>query len=333
MNISDNIHISNDHKELLPLIKGKKLFSVIDKNVVPFIPEGIIPSENRFFLHASESRKSLEMVQELTSWLLEAGADRDSFLLAVGGGITTDITGFTASIYKRGIPFGLVPTTLLAQVDAAIGGKNGVNVNHYKNMLGSFALPQFVYINPHYTFSLPDGVWHCGLAEMIKTFMIADGSLFEKVVRLYPSFRKDEASLTDFIRAAINIKCSIVEQDFKEIGLRRVLNLGHTFGHAIEKYDVSVMHGEAVAIGTILASKISLNLGLLPLETYQQIVEGFHIIGLPTVSPIALRALFEAISKDKKMVDGKICFILPTSIGSVTCEMLSIEQLKSLCDE
>lgn len=333
MNAADNIFITLNKADLYTAIKGKKVFAIIDRNVADYVPKDIVSPEKCYYLTSSESRKTIEAVEDISEFLIEQGADRDCFLLGIGGGITTDIVGFTAAVYKRGVHFGLLPTTLLAQVDAAIGGKNGINVQHYKNMLGTFNTPDFVVINPKYTFTLPDGIWHCGLAEMVKTFLIADRVRYDFVVAQYPDFRENERVLTRLIFESVRIKTDIVHRDPHEEGERRKLNLGHTFGHAIEKCDRTVMHGEAVSIGIIIAAKISQRLGLLSPQDLTRLIKDFQKMHLPVVSPIPARALFDAVSKDKKVFDNKIKFILLTSIGSVRIEELELKQLRHLVDD
>jgi len=225
------------------LRKYDSVFVVYDRNV-----ESVIEKIQKFhFSHikacypliASENCKTLDQVVGISRWLMEQGADRSSLLLNVGGGITSDLGGFAASIYKRGIAYANLPTTLLAQVDAGIGGKTGVNLDNYKNMLGVIRQPVFTYICPELVRTLPEKEYKSGLAELLKTFLIKDAKQYH---RLMFAINQKE-SIDEFIGKAAKIKAKIVRRDPNEKGIRRILNLGHTYGHAIEwyqhKYQVS----------------------------------------------------------------------------------------------
>lgn len=231
---------------------------------------------NLLLLDVSEENKSMSTVLEICKWLMDNGADRNALLLAIGGGITTDMAGFAASIYKRGIRFAYVPTTFLSQVDAAIGGKTGVNFENYKNILGVIRQPEFTYICPEVLGTLPYRDFLSGAAELLKTFIIDNaGNNYEKAVEVLSEIhgsidRKQAialhlAEIEDLAAAAAKIKAGIVERDEFECGERRKLNLGHTFAHAIESVSMSrhncaesgISHGEAVAMGMIMAAKAS----------------------------------------------------------------------------
>lgn len=247
-------------------------------------PEGTLPHpSNLLLLDVSEENKSMSTVLEICKWLMDNDAGRNALLLAIGGGITTDMAGFAASIYKRGIRFAYVPTTFLSQVDAAIGGKTGVNFENYKNILGVIRQPEFTYICPEVLGTLPYRDFLSGAAELLKTFIIDNaGNNYEKAVEVLSEIhgsidRKQAitshlAEIEDLVAAAAKIKAGIVERDEFECGERRKLNLGHTFAHAIESVSMSrhnvsmsghngaesgVTHGEAVAMGMIKAAKAS----------------------------------------------------------------------------
>ena len=269
------------------------------------------------WVNASETEKTLATVERLTARLLELQADRDTFLIGVGGGITTDITGFLAAIYKRGLRFGLVPTTLLAQVDAAIGGKNGVNFDRYKNMLGTFRLPEFVYIDTDFLQTLPARELRCGAAEMLKTFLLADARAYEEAVRVF-SGTTPERVPEHLVRRAGEIKCALVEQDPEDHGVRQLLNLGHTFGHAIEKCSSQYEHGEAVAIGIVMAARMACEKGLLPAGEAERICRDIAACGLPVEPPVPESELHAAILQDKKRSGDKLTFVLPETIGKAT---------------
>jgi 3-dehydroquinate synthase len=269
------------------------------------------------WLNASEQEKTLATVERLISELLALQADRDTFLIGVGGGITTDITGFVAAIYKRGLRFGLVPTTLLAQVDAAIGGKNGVNFDRYKNMVGTFRQAEFVYIDTEFLQTLPARELRCGAAEMLKTFLLADAKAYEEAVRVF-SGPTPERVPEHLVRRAGEIKYALVEQDPEDHGVRQLLNLGHTFGHAIEKCSSQYEHGEAVAIGIVMAARMACEKGLLQPEEADRIRRDIAACGLPVEPPVPEAELRAAILQDKKRTGDTLKYVLPQTIGQAT---------------
>lgn len=267
------------------------------------------------YVHASEKAKSLATVEAIAERLLSLEADRDTFLLGIGGGVVTDITGLVASLYKRGMPFGLIPTTLLSQVDAAVGGKCGVNFRGYKNVLGCFAEPEFVFIDPQLTATLPSRQLRCGAAEMLKTFLLADAEGYKAAVRHFSSPAGDPAELDALVRRAVRIKQQIVEEDPFDRGRRHLLNLGHTFAHAIEKCTDRYLHGEAVAIGIVKACEVSVKKGLLPQATADEVTRDLACAGLPTACEVSEADLWKAILQDKKRSGDRQKLILLQDIG------------------
>lgn len=262
-------------------------------------------------IETSEERKTMETAVGLCERLLEADASRRALVLAIGGGITTDIAGFSASMYKRGIRYANIPTTLLAQVDAAIGGKTGVNLHGYKNMLGAFHMPEFTFLVPDALAGLPAKEVRCGLAEMLKTFLIGDADAYAAAISLLSS-KKKMSGMKDFAVRAAEIKAEIVRRDPLEHGERAVLNLGHTFGHAIEHCSGGkIAHGEAVGMGIILAAKLSEGLGLAEKGLAARLKADFESAGLDVECPFGINELAAAMKKDKK--DGK--FVLLKGIG------------------
>ena len=276
-------------------------------------------------LKTSEDLKTMDTAVWVTERLLEADASRGALVLAIGGGITTDIAGFAASMYKRGIRYANIPTTLLAQVDAAIGGKTGVNLHGYKNMLGAFHMPEFTFLTASVLETLPEKELRCGLAEMLKTFLIGDADAYARAVSSrfsakildgqdkngLPS-RKNAKIQDELIFGAASIKADIVRRDPLEHGERAVLNLGHTFGHAIEHCSKGeIAHGEAVGMGIILAARLSEGLGLAQKGLAACLEKDFQRVGLETACPYGIDELASAMKKDKK--DGR--FILLKGIG------------------
>ena len=315
---------------LTPLLEAyPKVFLVYDRNVAWVAQEiaAACPPAGMKVLDASEKAKDMATVLDLCSWLLEAGADRSSLLLAVGGGITTDLAGFAACIYRRGIRFAFVPTTLLAQVDAAIGGKTGVNFLDFKNMLGVIRQPEFTFECAQVLRTLPRRDFLSGAAELLKTFMIDNtGNAYEKTVALL-SAPADSATLQTLIAAAAKVKAGIVSRDEQERGERRCLNLGHTFAHAIEhearQAGLDVTHGEAVAVGILLAARLSEAMGLAPKGLAARLETDWTACGLPTGVPFDPATLTAAMTKDKKAEGDTIHFVLLSSIGQVEIRKIS----------
>ena len=308
---------------------------------------------------ADEAHKTIDSVMEICRWLLEQGADRDALVLAVGGGVTTDMAGFAASIYKRGVRYANVPTTLLSMVDAAVGGKTGVNLDGLKNLLGVIRQPEFTAIFPEALETLPEKEFRSGLAEMLKTFIIKNPAhAYERTVALAAGSAFGAAmpgqgapcgtlpgplsladgwreELAELIGLAAGVKQEIVEKDEFERGPRRKLNLGHTWGHAIEWWQTQrfnrrssapLTHGEAVAIGMVQAARLAEKLGVAEeLGLAARIEADLKACGLPTELPCPESELLPAIVKDKKAEDGKINLVLPVKIGKVLIRKIPSE--------
>ena len=358
----------------------RSIFAVVDRNIPVNVQlmETLKAKDAKIrSITPSEDAKTLDTVMDICSWLLENGADRDALILAVGGGITTDMAGFAACIYKRGVRFAYVPTTLLSQVDAAIGGKTGVNFEKYKNILGVIRQPAFTYICPQMLESLPKRDFLSGAAEMLKTFIIEDNGNYQKAIDLFfdiqsefhmevMMFGKDEKiqwqellkkhrkTLTELIAAAAGVKAGVVSRDQFEKGERRKLNLGHTFAHAVEtlaqreastRMDASsdgnpsedmhfpdgVTHGEAVAMGLVLAARLAdryyrndLN-ETTALEA--KISTELWDCDIPCYCPYSIEEMAEIMKKDKKAEGGKIHFVLPKTIGEVETVGLTVEEV------
>ena len=324
-------------REFLSAYPG--LFLVYDRNLaeVASVLEGVCLATKA--IDATEGEKTMDTVLDLCRWLLELGADRNATLVALGGGITTDICGFAASVYKRGIRFGFIPTTLLAQVDAAIGGKNGVNLDGYKNMIGVIREPEFTLIIPSLLDTLPDREWRGGTAELLKTFIIdnTDGRYEEAVAVLGHSrapLGHSRVCSGNLIAAAASVKERIVAEDLYEHGVRRKLNLGHTFAHAIERRarlaGTDISHGEAVAAGIILAARVSERLGLAPAGLEEQLRGDWAAVGLPADSPFPPATLASDMAKDKKADGDKVDFVLIRAIGDVVSVPLTVPEVIDL---
>lgn len=274
-----------------------------------------------FTFPRGEESKNLRTVAVLASELARAAFDRKDGLIALGGGVTGDLTGFLASVYLRGIPFVQVPTTLLAQVDSSVGGKTGVDIPEGKNLVGTFYQPRAVYIDPEVLRTLPRQELLGGLAEVIKYGVIADADFF----RFLEEHRQrildlDEEVIPGMIARCCEIKAWVVARDEREGDLRRILNFGHTIGHAIEAAsDFTLIHGLAVAMGMAAIAELAVRTGHLPQHDASRLTRMLNDFGMPTAIPIHLdrQRIKSYLQTDKKTVGGRVFFVLPTAIGKV----------------
>jgi 3-dehydroquinate synthase len=274
------------------------------------------------FLPGGEEHKRLAPLEQLAEEMVERGADRTSMVIAYGGGIVNDMAGFLAAIFMRGIPVLQIPTTLLAQVDAAIGGKTGVNLVGGKNLIGSFHQPLAVLIDPALLDTLPDREYRAGLYEIVKAGIIRDAALFRFLADCSGAVLAREADAVDRIVAdSVRIKAEVVSADEREGGLRRILNFGHTFGHALEaetRY-IRFLHGEAVAWGMRAAVQLGRLTGCVAAEDSAAILAMLDTYGpIPPLDGISAENLFARLARDKKTVQGNVHFVLPVRIGEVT---------------
>ncbi len=273
------------------------------------------------YFRGGEERKRLAEVELLAEEMVESGGDRSSLLLAFGGGIVGDVGGFLAAIYMRGIPVVQAPTTLLAQVDAGVGGKTGVNLVAGKNLIGAFHRPQVVLIDPSLLATLPEREYRAGLYEVIKCGVIRSPALF----RLMSGRRSEVLALApevvdEMVGESVRIKAAVVSADERESDLRRILNFGHTYGHALEAETgySRFLHGEAVAFGMKAATHLAGLTGLLPGEESSEILETIRRYGpIPPLDGISPENLVARLSKDKKTLAGNVHFVLPEAIGQV----------------
>ncbi|HEY63000.1 MAG TPA: 3-dehydroquinate synthase [Caldilineae bacterium] len=263
---------------------------------------------------AGEEHKTLETVRTLYDRFIEAGLDRRSPIIALGGGVVGDIAGFAAASYLRGVPFVQIPTTLLSMVDASVGGKVGVDLPQGKNLVGAFKQPEMVIIDPLTLRTLPAEEFRAGLAEVVKHGVIGAPKLFHQIET------KGPATLTHLIADAVRVKIEIVEEDPFERGRRAVLNLGHTFGHALERLsDYRMRHGEAVSVGMVAATHLSALMERCQLELIDRITGVLNRLELPTrTEGYTAEALYQAMRTDKKRAQGRLRFVIPEDIGRVT---------------
>lgn len=315
---------------------GKKAFIIYDENTYPYVQvleealAGKVLESKNLSLKGGEATKSYDGLQRTLDWLLDNKVDRQSIVIVVGGGVLGDLGGFAASIVMRGIPFIQIPTTVLAQVDSSVGGKTGINTDQGKNLVGSFYQPKLVLCDTGTLGTLPEREIRAGYAEIVKYGLINDVDFFtwleehgEKVITL------DNEAITQAVEASCNAKATIVEADEHEKGQRALLNLGHTFGHALEAaagYDGRLLHGEAVSIGIMMAFELSLKMGLCSQEDPSRVEAHFKSCGLKTkaneIMPHLQHSAEEIVALmagDKKVVSDsggdKIGFILTRGIG------------------
>ncbi len=277
-----------------------------------------------------EKIKTLDTVAYIFKKLVEAEIDRSWCIVGVGGGIVCDITGFAASTYMRGVRFGFVPTTLLAQVDAGVGGKNGINFLGFKNMVGVFNQPDFVLCDPAVLKTLPGKELANGFAEIIKHAAIGDSELFAFLEENYSAaLLLDEKIIEKLVFDSVSLKSAIVNRDEKEKGERRKLNFGHTIGHALEKVQ-HIPHGRAVSIGMALAAEISVKRGLLEAEQARRLSQLLDKVGLPTWISGSRAKVIAALGKDKKREGAGIHFVLLKAIGEAVIVELPFAELEEM---
>ncbi|MDP4255007.1 MAG: 3-dehydroquinate synthase [Bacteroidota bacterium] len=283
---------------------------------------------NTIVIRAGEEFKVQATVDSIIDQLIARGADRKTCLIGVGGGVVTDISGYVAAIYMRGIPFGFVPTSLLAMVDASVGGKNGIDAGLYKNLIGTIRQPDFLLYDTAMLKSLPKEEWINGFAEIIKHASIRDASLFRALEKnSLRTYRQDKAMLLRLIRRNVLIKATIVKKDEFEQGDRRLLNFGHTLGHAIENlYELS--HGQAISIGMAAACMISEELA--GFTESNRVITTLKKYGLPTQADFDTQQVMKVLRMDKKKVRDDMNYVLLKKIGQGVVRVIPVSELEKL---
>jgi 3-dehydroquinate synthase len=275
-----------------------------------------------FAIRPGEGSKRWEIAQSIIEWMSDSGFDRKSALLALGGGVVGDMTGFVASLYMRSIPYAQIPTTLLAQVDSSLGGKTAIDLPGRKNLLGTFYQPLRVYVDPSLLDTLPRGEIQNGLAEVIKSAIIRDRTFFQFLKDHRDAVLSGDRDMMEKVTTlCCRIKSAVVMEDEKDTELRQILNLGHTVGHAIEAYTgYSVPHGRAVSMGISAETVLSARLKVLPAEEKEKILHLLEDYGLPTRIPSSIdrEKLVDLMHSDKKAENGSITIVLPSAIGTVS---------------
>ena len=303
---------------------------ITDANIDRLYPD-LVRRYEHIIIGGGEANKSLATVATIYDRLMAMGVDRATFILGIGGGIVTDVAGFVAATYMRGLDFGFISTTLLGQVDASIGGKNGVNVADYKNMVGTIVHPRFVISDVEMLRTLPMRELRAGMAEVVKSAIIGDAELFDYIDscatdELYHSTEQ----MQSIVLRAVRVKASIVEADEREAGLRRLLNLGHTIGHAVEKSTREVNHGEAVAMGLAMVAKAAAKGGMLSSYEAQRIESLLCRLGFATEPSVPLSAIMRAVRHDKKREDNLLRVVIPEAIGRCVVRKMPIEEFERL---
>jgi 3-dehydroquinate synthase len=300
---------------------------ITDENVARLYQDQF-PACDVITIGLGEKIKTLITIENIFDQLIDLEADRTTFIVGVGGGIVGDITGFAASTYMRGLRFGFVPTTLLAQVDATVGGKNGVNFKGFKNMVGVFNQPQFVIADIDVLKTLPPGEIACGLAEIVKHACIMDAAYFSGIENQCDAIaRLDAAVMRKLVYDSVAIKADVVNQDEREAGVRRKLNYGHTIGHALEK-TLGISHGEAVSVGMVLAAELSMQKGYISHQEVERIRSLLTRLHLPVEVDFDRQAAVNALGKDKKRESDNIKFVLLKEIGQAVIEDIAIDELR-----
>lgn len=320
------------HLRKLPVFaESDRALVVTDENVAPLYradaKEALAQAGFRvsdIAVPAGEGSKSVEVAGEIWEAMASLALGRDCVVVALGGGVVGDLAGFAAATYQRGMGFAQIPTTLLAAVDSSVGGKTAVDLPTGKNQAGSFYQPCIVICDPNTLETLPEEQYRCGCAEIIKYSMLGNAAFFEE---LYKTPVREQYE--HVIEVCVQMKRDIVGADEYDLGRRRTLNLGHTFGHAVEQCsDFSLLHGEAVAIGMATVTRAAVKRGICGEETLARLLDILHRYGLPTETGYELGKLYEAELVDKKISGGKMHLIVPEKIGQVRMETIPVEALR-----
>lgn len=346
---SYNIIIEGNFNQLSQEVKNldcsnKKICIITDSIVgsiyleeVTKILEPVCKNVVSYSFQAGEERKNLSTINEIYRFLIEQQFDRKDMLLALGGGVVGDMTGFAAATYLRGINFIQVPTSLLAQLDSSIGGKTGVDFEQYKNMVGAFKMPKLVYINTNTLTTLDDRQFFNGFAEAMKHGLIKDAMYYEWMLsNMYEICERDSEVMEELIYRSCLIKKAVVEKDPMEQGDRALLNFGHTIGHALEKYkNFTLQHGECVALGCVAAAFISWKKQMLSRDEYYEVRDMFVPFNLPiSIEDINVDEIIQITKSDKKMEQGNIKFILLKKIGKAVIDRnVSEDELRAGIEE
>lgn len=321
---STAFYFDSSFAQLKKIVSPETTIVITDSHLVAAHPK-LFRDWKTIVINAGEEYKIQATVDSIIQQLIAQHADRTWTLVGVGGGVVTDITGYVASIYLRGISFGFVPTTVLAMVDAAIGGKNGIDVGLYKNMVGTINQPQFLLYDVSLLKTLPENEWRNGFAEIIKHAAILDGVMYKELEKKKLSFfQKNKPALQKLVQRNALLKAKVVKEDEFEKDKRRLLNFGHTLGHAVEK-QYSLMHGEAVAVGMVFASRLSAE--LLQFKGSDKLVQIIDNYGLPIAASYNKQKVFDVLVSDKKREGEQMNFVLLEKIGKAVVKKIPLQEI------
>ena len=323
-NASVDYYFQGGLSQMKDIVKPAETVLLIDENVHDHFKDKF-KKWKTIIIPSGEKYKVQSTVDKIIAQLIELGADRKTTLVGIGGGVVTDITGYVASVYMRGVRFGFLPTTLLAMVDASIGGKNGIDVGVYKNMVGVIRQPSFLLYDQNFLNTLPEKEWINGFAEIIKHAAIKDAAMFKQLESNDLSFyQKKKKEAFELIQKNALIKSKVVQVDEFEKNERRMLNFGHTLAHAIET-QYNLMHGEAVAIGIVFASHLSEE--LLGFNGHDRVVKAIKQYSLPTKLKFDRQKAFDVLRSDKKKEADFMNFVLLEKIGKARIERILLKDL------
>lgn len=324
---STDMYFDASFSTLKRIVDQKHSIIITDENVFN-AQQKKFKGWNTIVIKPGEEYKIQQTVDAIVDVLIEMEADRKTTLIGVGGGVITDLTGYVASVFMRGIKFGFVPTTILGMVDASIGGKNGIDVGLYKNLVGTIKQPAFILHDYSLLLTLPDNEWRNGFAEVIKHACIKDAAMFKELeANSLQIYQKKKTLCAALIKRNTLLKVKVVQKDEFEKGERKLLNFGHTLGHALEtQYELS--HGEAISIGMTYACEISEQ--LLKLKAKERIISVLQNYGLPTYASFKLQKVFDVLKMDKKRENKEISYILLEKPGKAVIKNFSLAQLQKI---
>ena len=322
------------------IVVGELLSSrlqMLEQEPILMIDENVLIKHHDLFepfrsviIPSGESHKTLQTVEALYRELVTHEADRSTLMVGIGGGLATDVAGFVASTFLRGTPFGFISSTLLGQVDASIGGKNGVNLDGYKNMLGTIRQPSFVWCDLSLLRTLESREYVSGIAEVIKYGFIWDIQFLEYLEEHMEALLKQNLGVLEHVvTTSASIKTDVVQKDEKEADLRKILNFGHTIGHAIER-NKGILHGEAVGVGMVLAARLSHLQGILSASEVDRVEQLVRSAGLPTGMKLDPEEIYQNIRKDKKKSGEDVHFVLLKGLGNTVIRPIPLPELKSI---
>ena len=321
-----SIYVGESLKNLESYLPSTQTIIITDENIKKYYQKDF-PDVPILTIGTGEGIKTLATVETILKELIRYSCDRSSFILGIGGGIVCDITGFAASVFLRGLNFGFVSTSLLSQVDASVGGKNGVNLDSYKNMVGVFNQPEFVICDTDLLQTLPKKAISNGLAEIVKHALISDADMFDFIENnKQKALTLDDDTIFKLVATSVKIKSQVVQQDEKESGERRKLNFGHTIGHAIEKIE-KAGHGRAVSMGMVAAARFSQAKHLIKQKDVLRIIRLLNDLNLPTSLDYNAKEIIRAASKDKKKQGSNLFYVFLEQIGKARVDEISFDEM------